>query len=422
MLFFVPLLISLVSSTCTLRNGTVITSAGPGDKCIECKLLGYSLGNGTCSVDVAYEPQSINSIVRTCQVGECKVLGVCKEVLPGVLCDECNKLGWLDVQDLKCNCYSPDLNPYQGCLQGTDIYWSAVEVTEIFDSWECIPHQDHVRGCFKLTSVPGYKYGLTEYPPVPSLCCSAVYGPEPGQLLTSNLEACNSYGGADPNGEPQIWQVCSGHGTWDKTTYTCTCASNWQASEIGKNIYNETAYSCNICAEGWGQFGGDVCGAPYTPHVFTGYPSICGGVGEYSAEGCNCYSNNTIGYWTNSQITRESHRLLGNGTMVKENVTLDTCGKCQFPYIGPTCLEFPFCLQSCPTIDIPILANYTLINATIPAEQPCPDNPIRNALYTCQYNNCTMYYRTRRGNWEFYTNKTTNDTMVKRAGTFYIPC
>lgn len=424
------ILLFTTATACYLRNGTFIPDPAPGNLCIECKLLGYVLANGSCSTTVEYQPQ-VYLIQPTCDPYYCRVNGICKDSYYGVLCDECNKLGWLN--GVICECYVSDANPYQRCIHSSTILQTTLYIDEKYRSWECIPHQDHIKGCFKLGLVPSdYKYGTTLDPPIPNQCCSEIYGPEPQQLVSAALDACNSFGGPDPNSDDITkWHYCSNHGTWDSTTYSCICSSpNWQADFIGFDLYGNPAYSCNKCAPGWGRLDSDMCGAIVAPSTKTGRNEICAGNGDYDFGQCNCYDNITHGHWELTPFTFESTITLGNGTEYFLNVTNQVCAKCKSPFIGSDCLEIPFCsIENCPTSYL--TPNQTFYWASnnftsgifIDQNNPCENDLNKNAVFKCRELNCTHFYKAFGGRWEFYQSEpVVNSTALYRRGRIYKTC
>lgn len=423
-----------LSAACYLRNGSFVADPAVGELCIECKLLGYVLMNGSCSTEVTYQPVNYE-VTLTCNYGDCRVNGICMESKYGVICDECNRLGYLI--GYQCECYPAIANKYQRCLHSQTVSQETLVVTqEKYYKWECNPFRDHQRGCFKLGIAPDpYRYGTSEFPPVPNRCCSDIYGPDPAQLVVpaSSREMCNSFGGPDPNDKanPTFFYPCHNHGTWNKDTYKCTCSEpNWQAGFIGLDIYGQPAYSCNRCKPGWGPLGGDQCGAIYAPSTKTGISEICAGNGEMDDGVCSCFQNSTHGYWQLSEFTFASQVTNGSGVVRTLNTTLQVCGKCIWPYEGQSCLDTPYCLrQGCPESYTVFNETFYWANNTFPraiavdAFTPCENDRIKNAMFVCSQTNCTHFYRTRQGMFEFLRDQPDiNTTIVQRSGKIYKPC
>ncbi len=246
----------------------------------------------------------------------------------GRRCEECSDRGYLvrtdDLSGVKCVCYSSLLDARTGCqptlLTGTLSETREVNVT--FHQKRCVSYQDEIYGCFKET--PNGKYGDPN-PPVPTQCCTEIYGPPPGELTESLLgevlvyETCNQFGGIDPsevNGTG--WRLCNGHGEW-LANRTCQCSQGWRLDYLGEDILGNEVESCLKCDRYWGPE--NYCNVIWTPDPLTGIGAECGGRGTFIENGCSCYGNSTIGYWD----------------LLTIDTGIQTCAKCADGFSLPYC-------------------------------------------------------------------------------------
>jgi len=77
-------------------------------------------------------------------------------------------------------------------------------------------------------------------------CQLPTLGPVPNEALLP--DECNTYGGPDPLFPALGFATCSGHGTWNATTYACTCSTGWALAPLG---IGRPAWPCMIDAQGW---------------------------------------------------------------------------------------------------------------------------------------------------------------------------
>jgi len=338
LLFIIVLIVGVATGdVCLTRQGYVTSTIDT--LCVECSFTGY-LSDGLCITTITPPPTIPQGILpiglvtnSTCASYTavnsevyCYNGTACVPSLFGVSCSECSYSGQLiisaDLSGTICNCYSTLANPKTFC-QNTLVTTSIIEqinVTMTYSRITCKAIQSIEFGCFNDVSYDTFEYG-TINPPVPYECCSPYLGPSPGTIVETLIPGvpfieCNVYGAPDPdqrNSSLQgLFAICSGHGFWNVTSRTCECNEGWQLRTVGSYMINSTVYDIETCLDCYGHFGpipdreyedGFVeppyCVAIYTPDPITGIDSECGGRGVYiENNGCVCYHNSTIGYWS----------------------------------------------------------------------------------------------------------------------------
>ena len=262
----------------------------------------------------------------------------------GARCEECQYKGyivWDDRFGYICDCYLVDYDPYNHC--SSILYPKIIPTLNIsatLTSAYCDAFQSRELGCFAkvLPSLYGSPNML-----IPNKCCSEIYGPPPGQLVESGVsgwQECNTFGTFDPN-EPFLiaaFRTCSGHGRWNPITYACECDYNWNGVQIGQDfITQQDVYSCRTC---FGFFGPQppldeapeetqlqFCSRYETPDEF-GNLAECGGHGQYQDGICVCDYSQDLGFWKSVDITQTFERILGNGSLIIQVVTIGACSAC----------------------------------------------------------------------------------------------
>jgi hypothetical protein len=348
--------------TCLSSTGAYITP-GPNDRCVECELRGPLIAPGVCqylegiSNTTTTTQTNTGFIATTCPLtydGKVQCHGKNGHCYPsqfGMRCSECNNDGFLqltpDLAHLNCSCYLHSLDSRGGCTLNPlspQLFQSTVIQIE-YSKLYCESFKDTTTyGCFASVDSTGHRYGDPN-PPVPNQCCSEIYGPPPGELMenlfvdeiVTQYEDCTRFGTTDPNDIGKNFKgfrTCSNHGTWNTTTRTCTCWEGWDLGLIGEDIDGNDVYSCVACAPYYGPDSYDpsenppYCSKIWTPDPFTGIESECGARGKYiPGEGCSCYSNSTIGYWTRTNLTFDGF-------------TVETCSSCAANVTKP----YPYCL------------------------------------------------------------------------------
>ncbi len=339
-----------------------------GVQCAECQFLTHldatTLECAIPVLDVPTDVIGLTSILTDCDNDD-PILVYCTEGTECVVseyrtrCVECNGWGFIRRADdglydrMVCECYSARLNPVTGCQQTQldqnplfqQVTVSGLTKTKI----SCESFQSTKYGCFKAIDSSNHEYG-TPLPPIPTQCCHENFGPPPGELLEAlslekgelveEYEACNRKGGIDPdtnnlplnatttldeNGNLTAlsvrgFRVCHGHGQWNLNTRECECYTGWDLGLVGS--YNGTdLLSCVQCATFYGPDVSDpleeppYCSKIYTPWPKTGEPLECGGGGSYVDGRCNCFGNQTHGFWALVNLTRLE-------------TTVETCGVC----------------------------------------------------------------------------------------------
>ena len=237
----------------------------------------------------------------------------------GQLCVECAELGYIDCSDTSkngcvCTCYDQELGDPNNAIAAEGPCSPVVNVTSTLNVITetsrvyCEAWCSRELGCF--AQPPDFIYG-TDVPPPIRDCVSIDYvGPPPATIRaaisTRPPEACNSYGGPDPNAPPvnASWTRCSGHGTWDASHYRCgpTCDRGWALENLGSfGIYGEPIVTCSACAPLFGpppdrtRYSPPFCVAPWTPDPLDGVSRVCGGHGTPDTSGeCVCFNGTTI--------------------------------------------------------------------------------------------------------------------------------
>lgn len=245
-----------------------------------------------------------------------------------------------------------------------------------------------------------FKYGLSS-PPVCNQCYNEAYGPKPGVEYASilsraeggSVSACSKVGGPDPvfwdeNGEfmgdmeyeddvldkatrpitgrrlrvrtvetekkeeIQQWSLCSGHGVWDDREKYCVCDEGWVLEEIlyTRSPDDKTLYTCSKCSEFFGPptreyqeniqnfRTGAYCSVPWIADpIDLGTRKECGGHGIYVSGQCECFRNETHGYWQFEFVhdtLMEYVKLPGvdNFSYEPRNVGVLSCNDCQPEY------------------------------------------------------------------------------------------
>jgi hypothetical protein len=374
---FLPSVVVSITVTCLTQYNGYIASPNASDLCVECELRGFpNVTTGNCiytipatsnlSLTTGVTPPITTTCPTTTETVNCMVrfpptnVFECAPSTFGKLCMECNERGQLlwasDYSQLICSCYSSLLDPSTGC-QFTPLatlpYTVVSNVTLSYEKISCVSFQSTTYGCFAPVDSSHHRYGDPN-PPVPTQCCSDIFGPPPGYLTESLLllnaevtqfQECNEIGTPDPNdiGQETIdtnfttgFQTCSNHGTWNATTRLCTCDQGWSLGVVGIDVLNNNtaAYSCVLCdGPFWGPDVTDLSNTPpfcskvVSPDPLTGELEECGGRGQYISTGCSCFSNSTIGYWTVANLTTTP-----NGFLIQ------SCAVCQKGYTFPSCL------------------------------------------------------------------------------------
>lgn len=318
-----------------------------GVLCGECDWLGW-LNDGVC---VANAP---NSIIMSCDTSPdltCShTPGHCIPSVFGVRAMECLYRGFL-VRDvhmrITCQCYSSVLSGE--CRPFFTVLKTQAVIRNELDSTYCEPFHDPQLGCFAQQAL--IEYGKP-YPTTPQSCCNPIIGPPPGQLVESGRpywQECNTIGSFDPD-EPlraSYFRTCSQHGQWQPNEYACACDSKWNAGVVGVNPFtSKPAYSCKTCFGFWGpkpptlHAADEVpqlhCSVPFTPNSM-GELLECGGHGVYQDARCICDQNPTDGFWNSVTIDAEFTRVLGNGEQRQEIHSVQTCSGCSPGASGVMC-------------------------------------------------------------------------------------
>lgn len=326
---------------CTTAPAFTCTASSLGKQCAECEWSGWLGPNGD---DCHLNPRRPLVSCHPDILSGTTLLGQCSPSVRGVKVAECDYKGFMALDkygQITCECYFTNLNPQAHC---SSQYFDPPEIqtwSASAASAKCESFQDQARGCFADVLVS--KFG-DPHPAVPIKCCSEAYGPPPGQLLEFNKKVfseCNTYGSWDPNDPITRGQFkpCSGHGTWNREAYNCTCDEDWNAVPVGVSFYNgQPIYSCRTC---FGFFGPKppldapqaendqetYCSAPYTPDE-NGELAPCGGHGDWDGSRCTCHFDKIRGFWTTVRLVQTFKRVKGDGTETGEEVSLDTCSAC----------------------------------------------------------------------------------------------
>lgn len=235
----------------------------------------------------------------------------------GQLCVECSDLGYIDcgggddgndANACVCTCYDQDLGDPNNALDGpcspvVNVTSTLSVVAETSRAY-CEAWCSRELGCF--ANPAEFVYGAQEPPPIRDCASREFIGPPPATVRAAVSvrppEACNAYGGPDPNAPPEnaTWTACSGHGTWDVARYRCgpTCDRGWALADLGPyGIHGEPITSCAVCAPLFGpppdreRYAPPYCVAPWTPDPLDGVPRVCGGHGAPDSTG-NCVCRN----------------------------------------------------------------------------------------------------------------------------------
>lgn len=393
-------------SFCTTSPLFNCTESLPGVQCGECNWSGWLTPNGTCMQNDALYYQSCSTEVVSCTT----FAGECSPSVYGERCKECSFRGYLKVDaylGLVCECYFQQDDPTLACVSANERTMPNTQLVDVnYTNIYCESFQSHELGCFANITVQ-VRYG-DEYPATPIECCSAVYGPPPGQLVedgSTGFSECNTFGGFDPNEPFAVGQfrTCSGHGTWNQSSYECECHPQWSGVEIGVDYFTgHKVYSCKTCFGFYGPLPPLLapsdettvafCSAIYTPNE-DGELAECGGHGVYMGSECVCDKDPTLGYWDLVNVTQIFARTLGSGVRQIEQVTVQTCSVCydntssvfqgcplsmpsiQFqPYLVPTpppTAAANVC-YNCPSYGKSVLTNVPFMQvATIPSTLCC---------------------------------------------------
>jgi hypothetical protein len=363
-------------ATCFTYNGYVTSEEGV--ECAECFLKGHLdpdtleciFDDNTDTAILELESQNNNAdigvIISTCEnvdVDFPMCLGPTTECVNskfGTLCSECGFKGYLIYDDhlrLMCKCYSSRLNPTNGCgrtiLDQEELFTAPQILGARIKRVSCQSFDDPNMGCFKPVDLSSHKYG-DEDPPIPRECCTENFGPPPNELLEAPdpdhlpdyYEECNIVGGIDLNvigvnvdsvivqnqSDPlynatmqliaqRIFKPCHNHGSWNATTRECTCYRGWQLGLVGEYPEGTELESCVACSPFYGPDTYDsystppYCSKIYTPNPYNGQLQECGGGGSFNDGRCDCFGNQTHGFFEPLNLTR-----LG--------VTVETCGVC----------------------------------------------------------------------------------------------
>jgi hypothetical protein len=380
-----------LSTQCFNEHGICVDSQ-PGVTCTECNLQTYLLTNGTCAGDTSIFTttrvvnQTVNSICNRqgyCQIKRFNQTAECVLSRYGVACLECNQgSGYINENQL-CTCYDSQYDPAQACIRfssvGNDVL---LNFTYVKTKYTCDSFQSKSLGCFKQPS--DFNYGK-EPATIPNQCCVDFLGPKPNELTEqygAPYEECNTYCAENPNSNSTSCVTCAGHGTWNSTTYSCTCDLHWKLRNIGIHpLDGSIARVCDLCQGYWGplpdlddkNIRGTVnyCSVPWFTDPIDGKNKECGGHGTSLNGICQCDSNIDLGFWRSVLIDN----------------TYNPCIRCQPGYLGKTCTS---------KID------YTMMPTKSPTEQPptatrsptpyctfCPDQDqgalfLASSLFTIQ--------------------------------------
>ena len=342
--FSIGVTIACPDGTCLSPPGLDCVPSIQGIQCAECKWSGWINGStGECQLNPRRSVFSCSITELSCTT----FTGECRLSVFGTRCAECDFSGFLvedDTFGIICECYDPILNPHGHCSSPlVDLRVVSVNVTAEFKEKNCIAFQSETLGCFaNVTTIDQPRYG-SPFPKSPNRCCSEIYGPKPGELVENGIggwEECNQFGTFDPN-EPfaiGVFRTCSGHGAWDKVSYSCICDPEWNGVKIGQSVTSGIdVYSCRSC---FGFFGPDppldsapsetrlkFCSVIMTPDE-NGDLAECGGHGSYLNGQCICDASIEDGFWGLLPIVQTFERVLGNGTRYDEIVTVETCSRC----------------------------------------------------------------------------------------------
>jgi len=263
------------------------------------------------------------STLNACTIRQCKNIytNECIDSLKGIRCVECNGMGYLvnntnlfEKERVKCQCYNSFLNPNTKCKVENKAKSTKMEIQKY--NIRCIAHQSKELGFYKSDN-------LKE-------CLLPILGPAPNvksEDLSLPIETCNTYVGFDPISK--VLKTCSGHGIWNRKTYSCECDFNWSLENTNiKGIDNEDVFLCSKCRGLYGPQPGHEIFAPcsriWIPNPKTGKEEECSGGGRYIKNlfgdyECQCNVGFTLKDFT--QTIREYE----NGKYIDTIYTVKTC-------------------------------------------------------------------------------------------------
>jgi hypothetical protein len=175
-------------------------------------------------------------------------------------------------------------------------------------------------------------------------CLLPTLGPVPNENLLPN--ECNTYGGPDPLFPDLGFATCSGHGTWNASSYSCVCNTGWQLAPLGIGLDNQTVDSCTQCAPfygppiplgpgsayGSGSVPSSACSFIWAPDPIDGIPKQCSGHGTFINGACVCNFGSKFGYWILITLVDgvQTCAACASGQTTASNCTL------AYPTVSPT--------------------------------------------------------------------------------------